>query len=69
MKALLRETDVTDLVEKEGWTGLEKSLTARMKSSVVKNLPEPVVIVGQSEIFLNPKENRRNYGDLLEKYL
>ena len=26
MKAPLRETDVTDLVKKEGWTGRETSL-------------------------------------------
>ena len=77
MKAPLREKDVTDLVEKQGWTGRESSLVARMTRSVVENLPEPVIIVermgrwgkmGRSKIILNPKENRRRYGDLLEKY-
>ena len=74
----LRETDVTDLVKKQGWT-LEKSLVARMKSSVVESLPEPVVIVkqvgkggkikmGQGKIILNPKENSRHYGNLINKY-
>ena len=72
----LRETDVTDLVEKQGWS-LEKPLVARMTSSVVENLPEPVVIVkqmgkggkvGQGKIILNPKENRRHYGNLINKY-
>ena len=74
MKAPLRETDVTDLVKKQGWNGREKSLVARLTSNAVKNLPEPVVIVeqmgkmGRARIILNPKENRRSYGDLLEKY-
>ena len=74
IKALLREKDVTDLVEKQGWTGWESYLVARMTRSVVENLPEPVIIVermgkmGRSKIILNPKENRRHYGDLLEKY-
>ena len=47
MKAQLRETDVTDLVKKEGFSGREASLVARMTSSAVKNLPEPVIIVAQ----------------------
>ena len=77
MKAPHRETDVTDLVKKERWTGRETSLVARMTSSVVKNLPEPVIILeqmgkggkmGREKIILNPKEKRRHYGDLLKKY-
>ena len=64
------------MVKKQGWS-LEKPLVARMTNSVVENLPEPVVIVrqidksgkhGQGKITLNPKENRRHYGNLLDKF-
>ena len=72
----LRDTDVTAVVAKQGWT-LTKPLEARMTSSVVGNLPDPVVIVkklgeeGKPEVEearLNPKENPRRYGNLLQKY-
>ena len=72
----LRESDVTALIKKQGWT-LGKPLVARMEESVVDNLPEPVVIVkqmgnggklGKGKVILNPKEKRHNYGNLLDKY-
>merc|ERR1712179_134874 len=73
----IRDTDVTEIVDKQGWT-LKKPLTARMKKSVVPNLPEPVVIhhdLGKdgdmekqnTTIALNPKESPRKYGDLIEE--
>ena len=72
----LRDTDVTAVVDKQGWT-LTKPFEARMTSSVVGNLPDPVVIVKKlddkgnakmEEASLNPKENPRHYGNLLKKY-
>ena len=65
------EYDVTELVDSLGWFGLE--LTARLTSSVVAGLPEPVVIErfgGSSggEINLAKGDNLADYGNLLEKY-
>ena len=39
----LTEVDVTEVVAKQGWT-LKKPLEAKMTSSMVGNLPEPVMI-------------------------
>ena len=77
-KYFLRDTDVTAVVDKQGWT-LKKPFEARMKESVVSNLPEPVVIVHQlgeggdldtekTSLTLSPKENPRRYGDLISGY-
>ena len=74
----IRDTDVTEIVDKQGWT-LKKPLTARMKKSVVPNLPEPVMIyhdLGKDgdidkedkTIVLNPEETVRKYGDLISEY-
>ena len=73
----LRETDVTDVIAKQGWT-LRKPLVAKMTNTVVENSPEPVVILklidksGKYEkhgkITLNPKEKRQHYGNLIDKY-
>ena len=72
----LRDTDVTAVVDEQGWT-LKKPFEARMKSSVVGNLPDPVVIVKQlgkggkiekESLYLSPKENPRHYGNLIKKY-
>ena len=63
MKAPLRETDVTDLVKKEGWTGRETSLAVIIVAQMGKGGK-----MGREEIILNPKEKRRHYGDLLKKY-
>ena len=72
----LRDTDVTAVVDEQGWT-LKKPLEARMTSSVLDNLPDPVVIVKQlskegkvekASLYLSPKEYPRRYGNLLKKY-
>ena len=72
----LTEVDVTAVMVREGWT-LKKDLTAKMTSTVMDRLPEPVVIlkevgeggkVVQGTFILSPKENRGHYGDLLDKY-
>ena len=72
----LIETDVTKIVDKQRWT-LKKPLVAKMTSTMVGNLPQPVVIrktMGKGgkmingTVTFNPKEKRRNYGNLLQKY-
>ena len=45
-KYFLRDTDVTAVVNKQGWS-LKKPFVARMTKSVVGNLPDPVVIYHQ----------------------
>ena len=66
------------MVDKQGWT-LEKPLVARMTKSVVRNLPEPVVVVHQlgeegdldtekTSLMLSPKESPRRYGNLISGY-
>ena len=74
----IMEVDITDLVKKQGWTGQEESLVARMKTSVVENLdlPEPVIIVEpkvkggyvKGRVILNPEEEQSHYGNLLDEY-
>ena len=72
----LIETDVTKIVDKQRWT-LKKPLVAKMTSTMVGNLPQPVVIrktMGKGgkmingTVTFNPKEKRRHYGNLLQKY-
>ena len=74
----IRDTDVTAIVHKQGWT-LKKPLRARMKKSVLPNLPEPVMIyhdLGEdgdmdkqkTTIVLNPEENPHKYGNLISEY-
>jgi hypothetical protein len=73
---ILMEADVTHVVKKQGWT-LEKPLEVKMTDSVVKNLPQPVVIVkqkgadgklGKGRVILSPKKKPADYGDLLDEY-
>ena len=70
------EVDVTDVMVKEGWS-FKKSLEAKMINKVMKNLPEPVVIIktfgkgrklteGKLKFSLNEKQE--SYGNLLDKY-
>ena len=77
-KYFLRDTDVTAVVDKQGWS-LEKPLVARMTKSVVRNLPEPVVVVHQlgeegdldtekTILALSPKESPQRYGNLISGY-
>ena len=73
---LLVETEVTHIVDEQGWT-LKKPLVAKNTSTMVGNLPQPVVIlkeVGRAgevisgKVILGPKEDRRHYGNVLQKY-
>ena len=73
---LLVETEVTHIVDEQGWT-LKKPLVAKMTSTMVRNLPPPVVIlkeIGKGgiavswKVTLSPGEERRHYGNLLQKY-
>ena len=72
----LMETDVTDIVAKQGWT-LKKPFVAKMTRTMVGNLPRPVVILMEmgkggkminGKVTLSPGEERRHYGNLLQKY-
>ena len=72
----IAETDVTDVIDKQGWT-LKKPLVAKMTYSMVGNLPQPVVIVQElgkgakmvrGKVILSPKEKRCHYGNLLDRY-
>ena len=72
----LVETQVTHIVDEQGWT-LKKPLVAKMTSTMVGNLPQPVVILKEmgkdgiavnGKVILSPKEKRRHYGNLLQKY-
>ena len=72
----LMETDVTDIVDKQGWT-LKKPFVAKMTRTMVGNLPRPVVILMEmgkggkminGKVTLSPGEKRRHYGNLLQKY-
>ena len=56
---------------------LDKPLVAKMKSSVVDNLPQPVVIlkpivtgkvVDDDKVALSPEEDPKQYGDLLKDF-
>ena len=72
----LMKTQVTHIVDEQGWT-LKKPLVAKMTSTMVRNLPPPVVIlkeIGKGgivvswKVTLSPGEERRHYGNLLQKY-
>ena len=74
----LRDTDVTDVVAKQGWS-LKKPLVVKMTKSVGKNLPEPVMMYNhlgkdgdidqnKSSIALNPNADPSRYGDLIEGF-
>ena len=70
------EVDVTDVMVQEGWS-FKKSLEAKMINKVMKNLPEPVVIIktfgkgrklAVSKLIYSSNEKREGYGNLLDKY-
>ena len=78
MQTSLRVTDVTAVVDKQGWT-LKKPLMAKMTKSVMPNLPDPVVIFHQlgkdgdmdnetTSITLSPKEKPKRYGNLINAF-
>ena len=67
---------MTDVLVKKGWS-FKKSVEAKMINKVMKNLPEPVVIIktfgkgrklteGKLKFSLNEKQE--SYGNLLDKY-
>ena len=70
------EVGVTDVMVKEGWS-FKKPLEAKMIDKVMKNLPEPVVIIKKlgkgrkvisSEVKFSPKEKPERYGNLVNEY-
>ena len=70
------EVGVTDVMVKEGWS-FKKPLEAKMINKVMKNLPEPLVIIKtfgkggkltESKLKFSSNEKRENYGNLLDKY-
>ena len=70
------EVGVTDVMVKEGWS-FKKSLEAKMINKVMKNLPEPVVIIktfgkgrklAESKLKYSSNEKQERYGNLLDKY-
>ena len=72
----LFERSVTEVIREQGWT-LEKPLVAKTTSSIVGNLPQPVVILkeildkgryGPGNVTLSPGEKPGNYGNLLQRY-
>ena len=75
-KFYIVDNDVTDVMVKEGWS-FKKPLEAKMINKVMKNLPEPVVIIKTfgkggkltgSKLNFGSNEKRENYGNLLDKY-
>ena len=67
---------VTDLMIEQGWS-FKKPLVAKMTSSVVSNLPEPVVIIKKlgeggkvvrGDVVFSPHGKPERYGNLLHKY-
>ena len=67
----LTEYDVTDLVAEQRWDVLDP-LEARLTSSLVEGLPQPVIIVryqgGPGEVHMPQGQNGADYGDLLDRY-
>ena len=67
----LREVDVTDLVEKQGWD-VEDNLQAVLTSSLVAGLPTPVIVrkfLGlPGEVQVPSGQTLEDYGDLLDSY-
>ena len=72
----ISEIDVTSVMEREGLSFL-KPLEAKITSSAVPNLPDPVVItkkIGKSAkgdkgtVIFPTKDKRQRYGNLLDKY-
>ena len=70
------EVDVTDVMVKEGWS-FKKSLEVKMINKVMKNLPEPVVIIKtfgkgrkikRIKLRFSPNDKREHFGNLLDKY-
>ena len=67
---------MTDVIVKEGLS-FKNPLESKMIDKVMKNLPEPVVIIKKlgkgrkvisSEVKFSPKEKPERYGNLLDEY-
>jgi len=82
-KKYLTEQDVTNVMVEQGWTQrtLEKLPVAKMTSSVVDNMPEPVVIMkelaregkmAKGKVTISPKAKKEDYGEgednVIKKY-
>ena len=68
--------DVTDVVDKQGWS-LKKPFKTKMTKSVVPNLPPPVVIIHQlgkegedteKKILILSEKEKKKYGNLISGY-
>ena len=75
-KFLIYEAGVSDVLRDEGWSFL-KPLEAKMTTNLIKNLPEPVVIIKtfgkgrkikRIKLRFSPNDKREHFGNLLDKY-
>ena len=73
--AVITELEVTNVLVAEDWSP-DKPLIARLFSGILKDVPQPLVIVKELRsdlwvpvlVTLNPSESIANYGDLLVPY-
>ena len=73
--AVITELEVTNVLVAEDWSP-DKPLIARLFSGILKDVPQPLVIVRELRsdlwvpvlVTLNPSESIANYGDLLVPY-
>ena len=73
--AVITELEVTNVLVEEDWSP-DKPLIARLLSGILKDVPQPLVIVKELRsdlwvpvlVTLNPSESIDNYGDLLVPY-
>ena len=73
--AVITELEVTNVLVAEDWSP-DKPLIARLLSGILKDVPQPLVIVKELRsdlwvpvlVTLNPSESIDNYGDLLVPY-
>ena len=79
-KFKILEVGVSDVLRDQGWSFF-KPLEAKMTTKLIKNLPEPVVIIKafdyeepggrkvvEVKLKFNSNETRERYGNLLDKY-
>ena len=73
--AFIAELEVTNVLVAEDWSP-DKPLVARLFSGILKEVPQPLVIVKELRkdrwvptiVTINPEESVSNYGDLLKSY-
>ena len=71
----IAELEVTNVLIEEGWSA-EEPLVARLVSGVLRNVPQPLVIVKElhndiwipTTVNLHPAERADSYGDLLSTF-